>query len=125
MFCGMVCVSLTAVADGNKTSATVSPQVVHVAVTGDDRNPGTGAEPVARLRKAYELVKNSETPSEIITHAGTYEGGVALPEKKGPNPLARAEGPHDPRSDPSEDPQGVGLAEIEHCLGEARCPRGL
>ncbi|MBC8876855.1 MAG: right-handed parallel beta-helix repeat-containing protein [Planctomycetes bacterium] len=78
VFCGMVCVSLTAVADGNKTATTVSSQIVHVAVTGDDHNPGTEAEPVARLQKAYELVKNSETPTEIIIHAGVYEGGVAL-----------------------------------------------
>jgi len=53
-------------------------RIVHVAVTGDDRNPGTEAKPMAKLLKAYELVKNSETPSEIIIHAGVYEGGVAL-----------------------------------------------
>ena len=61
-----------------ETAQGAAGRVVHVAVTGDDRNPGTADEPVARLAKAYELARNGEAPSEIVIHGGIYEGGVAL-----------------------------------------------
>ncbi len=51
---------------------------VHIAVNGNDKNPGTAAEPVATVREALQLVGDKEEPSEIVIHEGTYPGDVGV-----------------------------------------------
>ena len=51
---------------------------IHVAMNGNDMNPGTTAEPVATVRMALELVWDKEEPSEIVMHQGIYPGDVGV-----------------------------------------------
>jgi hypothetical protein len=59
---------------------------IHVAMNGNDTNPGTTAELVATVRKAFELVWDKvenpdfigEEPSEIVIHQGVYPGDVSV-----------------------------------------------
>jgi hypothetical protein len=64
--------------------------VVHVAPGGNDRNPGTATAPVVTLARAYERVKDSPQPREIVIHEGVYVGGVQLGRREdrlgGPRP---------------------------------------
>ena len=46
-------------------------QTIHVAVSGDDANPGTGRKPVATLERARDLARRSR-PSVVLLHEGLY-----------------------------------------------------
>ncbi len=58
--------------------AVVMANPVHVAVNGEDSNPGTESAPVATVRKALQLVWDQAEPSEIVVHEGVYSGDVAV-----------------------------------------------
>jgi hypothetical protein len=59
-------------------ASAVAGDPVHVAVDGEDGNPGTEAQPVATVRKALGLVWDNTEPSEIIIHRGVYPGDVTV-----------------------------------------------
>src|SRR5947207_6401577 len=53
---------------------------LHVSPTGDDRNPGTAAQPFATLSRAHDEIRrrSAERPFTVIVHAGTYRQAVTL-----------------------------------------------
>jgi|GEM_PF-4794076 len=51
----------------------IEAKTVHVAVDGNDQNPGTMAQPFATLGAALRAVDSDLQGGEIIIHAGRYE----------------------------------------------------
>lgn len=63
---------------GMACQTAISATAVHVSRDGDDGHPGTRDQPVAAMRRALELVWDSEEPAEIVIHEGVYPGGVSV-----------------------------------------------
>ena len=59
-----------------------SAATVHVAVDGNDGNPGTTSSPVATISKAFQLVWDEKKPSEIVIHQGVYPGDTRVGDNK-------------------------------------------
>ncbi len=72
-------------------AATVPAAEYHVAIDGDDANPGTQAEPFATLQRGHDAAEPGDT---VFVHGGTYRvagervAGVALSKSGEPgNPI--------------------------------------
>ena len=46
--------------------------VLHVALTGEDNNPGSKEEPLATLHGARDRLRSCEFPAEVVFHEGTH-----------------------------------------------------
>jgi len=69
--------------------ANVSPgETIHVSPEGNDKNPGTTAEPIRTLTHLRKVLSRRAEVTEVVIHGGTYPGDLVVNVPQGADPKA-------------------------------------